>query len=304
MKPKHLFIHIVAVLFAFPFVGAFAQDAPPRIEVFSVFEFPAGGVSTLPQKINDNAEISGVIDKPSTGARRGFVRFHNGHFTPSIVEPNDTGGIFTDLRAINNSRLLCGYYLNQTDGLFHGFFVSATDKDSFAEYDVPGASNTLLLGLNDAEDFCGGFNTASAPDYQPFLSIGGTVTTISIPDAVSGFAYGINTSNQVVGQYTDTGGIAHGFFRDSDGTVTAPIDPPGATATVLFGLNDRNLLVGRFTASDGIERGFVLKQPDKVVVLDNPESTLTSLNGINNNNVMCGRSERNGVAHGIIARFR
>ena len=150
MKPKSLLIHILAVLFVWPLLGAFAQEGPTRIHIVTTFNYPSGGVFTLPQKINNNGEIAGVIDA-FTGERRGFVRFHNGNFTDPIVEPNDTGN-FTDLRGINDSRLLVGYYLNGSEGLFHGFFATG---NNFTGFDVPGATNTLLLADNNAGDFCG-----------------------------------------------------------------------------------------------------------------------------------------------------
>ena len=300
MKPKSLFIHILAALFVVPFTGAFAQQAGISIDIVETFNYPAGGVFTRPQKINDNGEIAGVIDA-FTGERRGFVRYRNGHFTPPIIEPNDTAN-FTDLRGINNSRLIDGGYVG-SDGFFHGFFLTDTFAGQvFTQYDVPGATNTLLLADNNAGDFVGGFTTSTNTNYQAFVSIGGTVVPISIPDATISFAYGINATDEVVGQYTDTAGIAHGFFRDAAGTVTAPIDPAGSTSTVLFGLNDRDLIVGRFTDVSGVERGFLLKLPDTVAILDKPGATLTSLNGINNQDLICGRFEDARGAHGIVAR--
>ncbi len=295
MKQKNFCICILAALFVLPTVGAFAQQT---IQILETFNFPAGGVGTLPQKINDGGEIAGVIDA-FTGERRGFVRFRNGNFTASIVEPNDTAG-FTDLRGINNSRLVNGAYI-AVDGLFHGFFATG---NSFTTFDVPGATNTILLADNNAGDFCGGFSTATNSNFTAFISVGGTITTIAVPDATTSFAYAINSSNEVVGQYTDSSGGSHAWFRDAAGTVTAPVDPPGATAAVLFGLNDLGFWVGRFTDASGVERGYVQTPSGSVLVLDNPNASLTSLNGINNSGLMCGRStDLSGVAHGIVAKI-
>jgi hypothetical protein len=82
MKPKQLFISILAVLFVFPLMGTFGQQAAPSgsIEVITTFDYPGAGNNTLPQKINERGDIVGVfID--SSGVTRGFVRFSNGTFS-------------------------------------------------------------------------------------------------------------------------------------------------------------------------------------------------------------------------------
>src|SRR6201997_295218 len=134
MKPKQIFISILAVLFVFPLMGTFAQQAPNAfsIEVITTFDYPGTGNSTLPQKINERGDIVGeFID--SLGVTRGFVRFSDGSFSAPIVDPNDTVG-FTEGRGINNPGTVCGDY-NTSDGNSHGFFLSG---GAFTGYDVPG----------------------------------------------------------------------------------------------------------------------------------------------------------------------
>src|SRR4026209_1012089 len=104
MKPKQLFNSILAVLFLFPLMGAFAQQVANSgsIEVITTFDYPGVGNNTLPQKINERGDIVGeFID--SAGVTRGFVRFSDGSFSDPIVDPNDTVG-FAEGRGINNSR--------------------------------------------------------------------------------------------------------------------------------------------------------------------------------------------------------
>src|SRR5262249_54890054 len=62
MKPKQIFISILAVLFVFPLMGTFAQQAPNSgsIEVITTFDYPGTGNSTLPQKINERGDIVGI----------------------------------------------------------------------------------------------------------------------------------------------------------------------------------------------------------------------------------------------------
>src|SRR5882724_8097539 len=84
MKTKNLFISILAVLFAFPLSGAFAQEASDSIsiQVITTFDYPGGDVTqTIPEGINDGGDITGIIID-SSGVYRGFVRFADGTFSP------------------------------------------------------------------------------------------------------------------------------------------------------------------------------------------------------------------------------
>ena len=158
MKPKQIIISILAVLFVFPLMGTFAQQAANSgsIEVITTFDYPGAGNSTLPQKINERGDVVGVF-VDSSWVTRGFVRFSDGSFSDPIVDPNDTVG-FTEGRGINNSRIVTVTTLI-SDGTLHSFFLSG---GTFTEYDVPGAVQTDLLSINDPGDFTGGFD----PDGQ------------------------------------------------------------------------------------------------------------------------------------------
>src|SRR5215470_4979862 len=151
MKPKHIFNSILAVLFVFPLMGTFALQAARSgsIEVITTFDYPGIGNQTLPQKINERGDVVGeFID--SNGVVRGFVRFSDGSFSDPIVDPNDTVG-FTEGRGINNPRTVVGDYVI-SDGTVHSFLLSGS---TFTEYDVPGALQTNLLGINNPGDLYG-----------------------------------------------------------------------------------------------------------------------------------------------------
>ena len=301
MKPKQIFNSILAVLFVFPLMGMFAQQAPNSgsIEVITTFDYPGTGNSTLPQKINERGDIVGIyVD--SNGVTRGFVRFSDGSFSDPIVDPNDTEG-FTEGRGINNSRTVNGDY---GVSIVHSFFLSG---GTFTEYDVPGAIQTNLLSINDAGNFTGGFDPDGNGIFQGFVSVGGVITSFSVPDALSTFAYEINNSNQLVVGYfvaPPAPGILHGYYRDANETLHFPIDPPGSTFTVLFGLNDRNWVVGRYVSS-GVTHGLFFVPPNNFFTFDYPGSSFTSLNGINDQGTICGRYvDASGIAHGFLARVR
>jgi hypothetical protein len=301
MKPKQIFISILAVLFVFPLMGTFAQQASNSVSitVITTFDYPGTVISTQPQKINDGGEIAGIYF-PSSSVRRGFVRFSDGNFSAPIVEPNDTQN-FTEGRGINNLGTVCGDYVGSDDN-GHGFFLS---RGTFTEYNFPGALTTLVLAINDVGNFAGTFSlTGPNGIFQAFVSLGGTITSFSVPGAISTFAYQLNNSNKLlVGYYIDSSGTLHGYFRDANGALHFPIDPSGSTGTVLFGVNERNWVVGRYVDSSGVTHGLFFVPPNFFFTFDYPGSTFTSLNGINAAGFICGRyTDTSGIAHGILAR--
>jgi hypothetical protein len=299
MKPKHIFNIILAVLFVFPLMGTFAQQAANSgsIEVITTFDYPGTGNSTEPQKINDGGDIVGIY-LDSLGVSRGFVRFSNGSFSAPIVDPNDTVG-FTEARGINNPGTVVGDYASP-DANNHGFFLSG---GTFTQYDIPGALSTDVFGINDAGDFTGTFSNDDVTQ-QAFVSVGGTVTSFSVPGAIATLAYQINNSKQlVVGYYIDSSGILHGYYRDANGALHFPIDPSGSVQTILFGDNNRNWVVGRYADASGVTHGLFFVPPNQFATFDYPGSTFTSLNGINAQGNICGRYvDASGIAHGFIAR--
>jgi hypothetical protein len=300
---------------ALALTGALAQSPgvpeAPIIQLFGIFDYPGTGIQTRPQKISDVGDVVGIFVDPS-GVSRGFIRFRNGNFSIPIVDPNDTGNV-TEGRGINTSRLVCGDYLDATSGTFHGFFFS---NNTFQNYDVPDSTTTIVLGVNNAGDFCGSA-TPTGGIQEAFLNIGGTVTEFAVTDATATLAYSLNANNQSCGYYIDPSGVTtHGFWRDNDGTIHAPIDPVGSTSTILFGntvlrikqhrRHDLNLMVGRYTDAAGATHGILFSPAHGFVVYDFPGATFTSLNGINELGRVVGRytDPSTGIDHGILAKVQ
>src|SRR5438552_8823472 len=129
MKPKQIFISILAVLFVFPLMGTFAQQSATSgsIEVITTFDYPDAGNLTLQQKINERCDIVGEFIDPN-GVTAGFVRFSDGSFSDPIVDPNDSLG-FTEGRGINNSRTVVGDYIPPM-ATFTGFSCRAAPSQN------------------------------------------------------------------------------------------------------------------------------------------------------------------------------
>jgi hypothetical protein len=193
------------------------------------FDYPGSTVTqTQPQKINDLGDIVGIFVDTSA-VSRGFIRFNNGVFSPPLVDPNDTVN-FTQGRGINNSRIVCGDYLDADLVNFHGFFFT---HGNYQNFDLADSTTTILLGINNAQDFAGSV-IPTGGIQEAFLSIGGTVTEFAVTDATATLAYQLNATNQSCGYYIDSSGVVtHGYWRDSDGTIHSPIDPVGSTGTIL-----------------------------------------------------------------------
>ncbi|MGO9375682.1 MAG: carboxypeptidase regulatory-like domain-containing protein [Syntrophobacteraceae bacterium] len=84
--------------------------------------------------------------------------------------------------------------------------------------------------------------------FQPLFSAPNGLGTTS--------AEGINNSGQVVGYFTDTNSVSHGFLRSADGLTYTQIDAPNATSTLAFGINNSGQISGYFTNATG-PHGFV-----------------------------------------------
>src|SRR5262245_42343865 len=221
-------------LAALAITGASAETSAFSIQLVSTFDYPGTGNQTRPQKINASGDIVGIF-VDINGISYGFTRRANGTFSAPITDPNDTGGL-TEGRGINDTRLICGDYLD-SNGAFEGFLLQG---HTFTNY-APEPTFTIVLGVNNAGDFCGSEIPSSTGIQSGFTNIGGVLTDFVVTDATATLAYSLNANNQSCGYYVDADGVTtHGYWRDSDGTINAPIDPVGSTGTILFGNNDRN----------------------------------------------------------------
>ncbi len=163
-----------------------------------------------------------------------------------------------------------GYY-EDASGHGHGFLEFG---GSFTTIDVPGASDTEALGINNAGQVVGSGYYGDAGDHG-FLESAGSFTTIDVPGASDTEAYGINDAGQVVGYYyEDASGQSHGFLLVLQaGTTTAlvggpspsvygqmvtftatvsPVAPGGGTPTGSVEFMDGSTTLGSAALSSGV----------------------------------------------------
>jgi probable HAF family extracellular repeat protein len=97
-------------------------------------------------------------------------------------------------------------------------------------------------------------------------------SSLEVPGAVLTNAQGINARGDIVGFYTDSAGLNHGF-RWSRGVYSA-IDVPNARVTQARGIGPNGEIVGtyqRVGESGGIpSHGFLLTQPGEFLPMDYP----------------------------------
>lgn len=296
MKFKNLFIHIALVWFMFPLMHGFAQEGSVMIEVITTFEYP-NSRTTYPQKINDAGEIAGLC-YDELGHRRGFVRFADGSFSGLIREPNDNSG-FTFATGANNLRTLCGVYETRPDFVVHSFFLSGS---AFTEFDIAGAHNTWVFGINDAGNFCG-YTEANGGPSSGFVNINGSTTSFNVAGADT-LVWGMNNLNQCVGS-ADMEGSIRAFIRDADGALIFPINVPGARATQLNDINDNRWTVGQYwTIGSRFAHALFFQPRTTFVTFDYTGARETIFTGINRHGLICGYYDdgSGNAAVGILAR--
>jgi probable HAF family extracellular repeat protein len=113
-----------------------------------------------------------------------------------------------------------------------------------------------------------------------------SIKLLTIPGAARMTANDINDRGQVVGQFTDAGGHAHGFVYE--GESVAQLDYPGSTATEILGINNLGQMVGMFTTAAATS-GFLYDRGTFSPPLSYPGAVnFTVPNGINDRGEIVG----------------
>lgn len=114
--------------------------------------------------------------------------------------------------------------------------------------------------------------TASAQASYKFIEL-------SIPGSISATAYGVNDAGAIVGSYTDSTGIVHGF-KLAGSTLTTIDDPSGnGSSTVCYSISNTGVIVGAY-AIGFFSNGFMYKNGAFTDIVP-PESVGTTAYGIN-----------------------
>ena len=209
-------------------------DANSRI-VGSTGFLDRGGVFT---KINaPGADFTQLLGINNSGQIIGFFSDANG--THGFV---DTGGVFTIIQDPNASGASIPFGINNGGQIVGWFDEGATthgylyNNGIFTTIDDPAAPNaTFSTGINDKGQIVGFYIDATG--FHGFEDTNGTFTTINDPNAAGfggSFAYAINDSVQVVGQFGNHSFVAKPVLEL--GTVATPVPEPGTVMLLVIGL--------------------------------------------------------------------
>lgn len=187
--------------------------------------------------INNAGEVVGSYSAVVFG--NGFL-YSGGTFT-DIIFPGATAG--TSAFGLNNVGQIVGSYADNT-GQF-GFQYSAS-SGTYTKLQVPGATATLAVGVNDGGTVTFEWVNATFVYSGAYLA-GGHYHLLNVTGATQSKARGINVHGAIVLNAQDSSGAWHGYVY-AHGAFTQ-FDVANATNTYSFGINSLGQLVGGFNPS-------------------------------------------------------
>jgi uncharacterized membrane protein len=158
-------------------------------------ESPTGVDSVWPGNINGSGLVAGITI-PGGADYRATI-WDDG--VP--IELEAPVGLPTTIAfAINDAGVAAGTAHDLTSGTSHICLWTTTSLQDLGPW--PGHSAVLPQSINEANDFCGYFQ--SPTHILPFRSVGGVLEELTLPDGMaSGFAYSINDEGRIVGTCRD-----------------------------------------------------------------------------------------------------
>jgi hypothetical protein len=223
------------------------------------------------------------------------------YYQYQIVDyPND---VFTQLLGINDTGLIAGYHGSGNPGHPNRGFTLDLPL-SFTSENVPGAVQTQVIGINNANN-TSGFYIDQAGANHGFLKINGHFyDPVDFPATTSSPAVnqllGLNTHGQSAGFYNDSAGNSHGYVYAQYGKVFSVFTIPGAVSAAVTGVNESGQVCGFYTDTIGHTHGFFLIG-GHFNILNFPNSTFTQAFGLNNNAQVVGTyTDLSGMIHGFI----
>jgi uncharacterized membrane protein len=179
---------------------------------------PPGSIRTNALGINDHGDVVGrycTVEGCAATPRRdyGFL-LRDGVFTTIDVP----GALATDPWKINSRGQIVGGYADM-GGRWHVFLLS---KEDFTTIDFPGAVETAPDadngGINSHGDIAAYYcDDVPCVNWHGFLLSDGKFNSFDFPGAIQTYSFGINSSHDIVGGYTDASNNGHGFLLHWEG---------------------------------------------------------------------------------------
>jgi probable HAF family extracellular repeat protein len=211
---------------------------------FTVIDSPRGeDRGPIVNGINNRGQMVGDID---AGRFVPFLRNPNGQITVIDV-PGST--VLTHGFDINNGGDIVGSFHPASGPAESGFL---DEHGRFTTIDVPGASTTQALGLNDRGVIVGSYLGLDNRSHG-FLDIRGHFITVDVPGARSTTVTGINNHGLFVGSFIDANGHTRGYVDPP-----SEVPEPASWFLLASGISGFVLFKKRFNDSanmlDGLDR--------------------------------------------------
>ena len=259
----------------------------------TITQFDAPGASasahrgTAALSINDSGVIVGFYTtgtEVTNSAYHGFMRAADGTITtidaPNAGSSEENGWKpGTHAISINASGEIAGSYVDSNmNG--HGFVLSTSG--TFTEFDAPNAGTntaqhggglygTIPLSIDAAGDVAGTYTDTNYVHHGFLRAANGTITVFDPPGAGANPSASLQGTlpfsmdpggNYIVGGYTDSTGMLHGFERAANGTFTS-FDAPGAAAVFPYvpgtgatAVNASGTVAGVYIDANEVAHGF------------------------------------------------
>jgi len=216
---------------------------------FTSIDYP-GALFTAASGINARGTIVGYYCPTApcgpVNTYHGFV-LSGGKFT-SFAFPGHTN-LFT--AHINDRGEITGcYHDGDLMASMHGFLMSDGELSGF---DVP-ASMHNAKSLDGT--IVGLFFDTSALKSRAYTLRDDDFSAFDFPGATLTWAWDINESGAIVGEYADASGNRHGFLR-KEGRFYS-IDYPGAVSTSRGAINSQGTIVGQYIDTNNHVHGYIL----------------------------------------------
>ena len=264
-------------------LAAVALTAPHEAKAQSFYTDLTYGVgkASLQAGINNHGQAAGQSNNEA-------ALFSNGVTT--LIGPSTSYAY-----GINDSAQIVGQY-TATNGRGHAFLYS---NGTFTDLGVPCPS-----GMNCSNGTSGAFNISSTGQV-PIWSAGtghllvyasGTTTDLgALGNGTFVFPYSINTSGQIVGQYTNSAGQSHAFLYNN-GTTT-DLGTLGGTSSVALAINSSGQIAGSSTTAAGATHAFLYSGGTMTDLGTLSGGTSSVATGINDAGQVVGYSFISGVGN-------
>lgn len=282
--------------------SAFYFNGSTSVNLNTILGNPAKG--SFAYGINDSGVTVGYFKDAS------FFN-HAFSYSPSSNTAQDLSSAFplgtTDSEAndISNNGQIVGRFNN---GQIRAFsFKNGVALDLSSVFPI-GTNYSNAYAVNDSGKIIGEFDTP-ANDHAFYYSNGvATDLNPALGNPVHAYAYGINSSNQVVGEVNPTSGFDFAFlYNANNGTATSLRSslPSGTTDSYAYGINDSGTVVGEFYSTNFSSNHAFVYSGGVGQDLNNliPAGTgwvLLRANAINNNGQIAGTGTIGGQSRAFV----